>query len=448
MERMRLVVPEMRELLEARQVEDVKDIIAGFEPVEVAEVFEHFNEVEQLSLLKDLDPPTAAKIFEELHIDEQMRLISGLEHRRAAGVLNEMSPDDRADLFEDLPEELGSRFLALMKQPEAADVRELMQYPSNTAGGLMTTKYASALEETTVGEAMKNLRERARKLEVIYYLYVEDRAGRLVGVVSLKQLVLSAPERRLSDIMKSNPVYLKLEMHQEEAAKEVAKYDFVAMPVVDELGRLRGIVTVDDVVDVIETEATEDMHKMASMQVVDEAYLRVGFLSLARKRIVWLVALLFIETLSGKVLQVYSGAIEAVVALAYFIPLLTGTGGNAGAQTSTMIVRGLATGEISIRDGTRVISREILMGLFLGLILGTFAFARAYWGEGNLALGLTLGTSVIAVVTMATLAGSLLPIFFRLLRRDPAVMAGPFITTLVDVVSLIIYLEIARRLLF
>jgi magnesium transporter len=448
MERMRLLVPEMRELLEADQVEELKEIIASFEPIEVAEVFEHFSEAEQLILMKELDLPTAAEVFEELHVEEQKRLISSLEHRRAAGVLDEMSPDERADLFEGLPEELVSRFLALMKRPEAADVRELMKYPGNTAGGLMTTEYASALQETTVEEAMRNLREEAKQFEVVYYLYVDDRSGRLVGVVSLKQLVLSEPGRRLSEIMRSNPVSVQLEMDQEEVAKEVAKYDFLAMPVVDKVGRMRGIVTVDDVVDVFETEATEDMQKMASMEAVDEAYLRVGFLALARKRIVWLVALLFIETLSGKVLQVYSGAIEAVVALAYFIPLLTGTGGNAGAQTSTMIVRGLATGEISLKDGRRVIVKEILMGLFLGVILGSFAFARAYWGEGNFALGLTLGISVVAVVTMATLAGSLLPIFFRLLRRDPAVMAGPFITTLVDVVSLIIYLEIARRLLF
>ncbi len=448
MERMRLLVPEMRELLEADQLEELKEIVASFEPIEVAEVFEHFSETEQLSLMRELDAPTAAEVFEELHVEEQKRLISDLEQVRAAGVLDEMSPDDRADLFEDLPEELVSRFLALMKQPEAADVRELMKYPGSTAGGLMTTEYASALQEITVEEAMKNLREQAKEFEVVYYLYVDDRAGRLVGVVSLKQLVLSDPGRRLSEIMKSNPVSVQLDMDQEEVAKEVAKYDFLAMPVVDKLGRMRGIVTVDDVVDVIETEATEDMQKMASMEAVDEAYLRVGFLSLARKRIIWLVALLFIETLSGKVLQVYSGAIEAVVALAYFIPLLTGTGGNAGAQTSTMIVRGLATGEISLKDGSRVIVKEILMGLFLGLILGSFAFARAYWGEGNVALGLTLGISVIAVVTMATLAGSLLPIFFRLLRRDPAVMAGPFITTIVDVVSLVIYLEVARRLLF
>jgi magnesium transporter len=448
MERMRLLVPEMRELMEAGQFEELKEIVASFEPIEVAEVFGNFSEPEQLRLLRELELHTAAEIFEELHGDEQTRLISGLEHRRAAAVLDEMSPDDRADLLVDLPDELVSRFLTLMKRPEAADVRELMKYPPNTAGGLMTTQYASALEDTTVGEAMRILREEAKKLEVVYYLYVTDREGGLTGVVSLKQLVLAEPDLRLSEIMKPSPVSVDLEMDQEQVAKRVAKYDFVAMPVVDASGRMRGIVTVDDVVDVIHTEATEDMHKMASMEAVDEAYLRVGFLSLARKRIVWLVALLFIETLSGKVLQIYSGAIEAVVALAYFIPLLTGTGGNAGAQTSTMIVRGLATGEISLRDGSRVIVKEILMGLFLGLILGAFAFARAFWGEGNVALGLTLGISIVAVVTMATLAGSLLPMFFRLLRRDPAVMAGPFITTLVDVVSLVIYLEIARRLLF
>jgi len=447
MERMKLILPELKELIEAGDMDELRELLEDFEPVEVAEVIEDLDDHQLGSFFAGLDAEKAVEILEELAAPDQARVVSTLGSERAAPLLDEMAPDVRADLFEELPEEVAKPLLARMSRAEAEDVRHLMRYDPDSAGGIMTTEFASASETMTAQEALDYLRERAKTLDTIYYLYVVDRRGKLVGVVSLKQLVLSDPGTPLAELMRQNPIAVHVEDNQEQVAREMAKYDFLALPVVDTVGSLRGIVTVDDAVDVIEEEATEDMHRMASMEAVEDEYLKTTFFTLIRKRAFWLIALLFAEAISGEVLKSYSYALQAVVALAYFVPMLTGTGGNAGSQTSTMIIRALATGEITLRDAFSVIKREIATGIFLGAVLGVLGFVRAFTGEGNVLLGVSLGLALIAVVTIATTLGTVLPLFFRRIKLDPAYMSGPFITTVIDITSLIVYFEIVKRIL-
>ena len=447
MERMRLVLPEMKELIEANEIEELRELIDDFEPVEVAEIVEEFDDDQLSAFFKMLNTERATEILEQLSVDDQSRVVTALDTKRAAPLLDEMAPDVRADLFEELPDEVASPLLTKMTRAEAEDVRHLMGYDPDTAGGIMTTEFASAPATMTAEQALGYLRERAQMLDTIYYLYVVDADGKLVGVVSLKDIVLAAPDRRLRELMRENPVFVQVDEKQEEVARDVAKYDFLALPVVDVQGVLRGIVTVDDAVDVIEEETTEDMHRMASMGTVEDEYLKASFFTLVRKRAFWLVALLFTLAISGHVLKSYRYALEAIVALAYFIPMLTGTGGNAGSQTSTVVIRSLATGEISLGDTLKVVRRELCMGLFLGSILGVLGFLGVFAGERDPLLGLSLGLALIAVVTIATTLGTVLPLFFRGIKLDPAYMSGPFLTTLIDVTSLIVYFELARRIL-
>ena len=447
MKRQGLLTPEIRQLLKKRRIEEMKAALKDLHPVDIASILTNLKDEEKVTVFRLLPQELALETFNELDEEEQSSILSLLGKNYAATVLNEMAPDERADLFEELPEEIIERFLPLMSPAERSDVEKLLKEKEHSAGSIMTTEYASLKPNLTIAEALKNIRQMAPNKETIYYLYVVDNEEKLVGVVSLKDLVLGEPSQKIAEIMHPEVISVKENQDQEEVAHLIAKYNFLAMPVVDKKNKLSGIVTVDDTIDIIKEENTEDIHKMAAMEAPEEEYFKSSFFTLARKRILWLIALLIAQTFTGNILKGYSHALEAMVALAYFIPLLIGTGGNAGTQSSATIIRGLATGEISLKHIFRVMRREIGLGLVLGAILGLFGFGRAVLTEGNVLLGLTVGIGLAATITVATITGAFLPLLLRRMRIDPAVAAGPFISTAIDLTGLIIYFQIAKLLL-
>ncbi|RLE14109.1 magnesium transporter [Candidatus Aerophobetes bacterium] len=441
--RIYLILPEIKELLAQKNREELKEIFKDYEPVEVAQVLREFPLKEKVYLFSLWDIDFAADVFEKLDEKEQIEILGTIDDARKGRLLNELAPDERADLFEELPPETVNRFLSIMAKEEAQDVEELMRYPSTSAGGRMTTEFASIREDMTVEQAFQILRKIAKDLEMVYYIYVLDREDKLVGVLSLKELILANPEEKVSKLMHKNPIALPVNMDQEEVAKEIANYDLLALPVVDEAGKMKGIITVDDVIDVIREENTEDMYKFGAAGEHTEEYMKMRPAIIARNRLTWLIILGITGFFSGIVMQRFSFALESVVALAFYIPVLMDTAGNAGTQAAMAVVRGLAIGEVKIKNIWAVVKREILIGGLLGIPLGALVLLRALLLQKSSLLGICVAFSMLITIIIATSVGSLLPLICKRLKLDPAVVSGPLITTILDIFSLIIYFSIS-----
>jgi magnesium transporter len=363
-------------------------------------------------------------------------------------ILDAMSSDDRADFIKAVPQKTEDLLIPLLAQAERNDVRRLVSYPEETAGALMTTEYAALQAEVTVGDALARLRQVAPERETIYYVYVVHNSHRkLLGVVTLTELVRAAPSKRLEEIMNRDLITIPVAVDQEEAARAFEHYDFLAMPVVDDDGRLLGIITHDDILDVVEEESTEDVHRMGAVEPLEDPYLKVGFWSLARKRGLWLSVLFFGEMFTTSAMGHYEGALAPSLGLIFFIPLILSSGGNSGSQSASLITRAMALGEVRFRDAFRVFRREIGMGLVLGGFLGAVAFLRAFLWDVPAGVPMVVALALLGVVTIGTLLGSLLPLLFQRIGLDPAVTSTPFVASLVDVMGIILYFEIARRLL-
>ncbi len=447
MSRAFLIIPEIREFLSSNDKEALREIFYEYEPVEVAEILKEFSLKERVMLISLWNTDFAADVFEKMEKDDQIALMGAIDEARKGKILNELAPDERADFFEELPGEMVNRFLSIMEREEARDTRELMTYDASTAGGRMTTEFAHLKADMTVQEALEELRKTAKELEMIYYIYIEGKYNHLVGIISLKELIMAEPTTRLSEIMHSKLITIPIDMDQEHMAAEIAKYDFLALPVVDNVGRMKGIITVDDVIDVIEEEDTEDMYKFGAAGEHIEDYISMRPTLVARNRMTWLLILVVTSFLSGLIMQRFSFALESVIALSFFIPLIMGSGGNAGTQAAMVIVRGLATGEIRLRDVWRVVRKEFVIGAMLGAGLGILALVRALVFQRSSLLGTTVAFSMIITVTAATCLGALLPLICKRLGIDPAVVSGPLIATVLDIASLLIYFRIATLLL-
>lgn len=449
--RMFLVLPEIKELLSQNKKKELKELFYDYEPIEVVEILKEFNLKERVSLFSLWDVDFAADVFEKMDKDDQIALLGMFDETRKGELLDELAPDERVDFFEELPEKMVARFLAIMEKEEAQDVRELMKHDKNTAGGRMTTDFAQIEEGISIEETLKILRKTAKDLEMIYYIYVVDRTDKLLGVVSLKELIMAEPEKKINEIIHTKLITIPIDMDQEIVARKIARYDFLALPVVDKERKIKGIITVDDLIDVIREEHTEDMYKFGAAGRYTGDYLSRKPFSIAKHRMTWLFILVIMGFVSGFILQKFSFALENVVALAFFIPLLLDTGGNAGTQSATVIVRSLATGEVRLRDIWRVARKELLVGIILGVALGLIAPIRVLIVPESssllISLALTVGLSMIATVTIATSLGSALPIIFKKLGFDPAIVSGPLITTIVDISSLLIYFGIASHIM-
>lgn len=445
--RMFLVLPEIKELLSQNKKEQLKKIFYDYEPIEIVEILKEFSLKDKVFLFSLLDIDFAADIFEKTDKGDQLTLLGAFDKTRKAKILDEVAPDERVDFFEQLPEEMVLRFLSIMEEEEAQDVRELMRYDRNTAGGRMTTDFAQIEKGINVEQTLKSLRKTAKDLEMIYYIYVVDRTDKLLGVVSLKDLIIAQPEREIDEIIHTKLIAIPIDMDQEQVAKRIARYDFLALPVIDREGKIKGIITVDDLIDVIREEDTEDMYKFGAAGKHIDNYMSSTPLTLAKHRIIWLLILVVTGFISGTIMEEFSFALKNVVSLAFFIPLLMGSGGNAGTQAASVVVRGLAIGEVKLGDIWRVVKKEFLIGITVGTTLGILALLRALILQKSSLLGITVGLSMIATVTVATCLGAILPIICEKLGFDPAVVSGPLITTVVDISSLLIYFGIAIQLM-
>lgn len=448
MEPIRIMIPEVHEAIEKRDFRALKEALQEFYPQDVVDLLRTMEPADRLILFRLLAKDRASEVFSFLEFEEQKDLLSRFTEQNLKEIIVEMSPDDRTDLLDELPAGVVKRLLVLLDPAERAVANELLNYPESSAGRLMTPEFVDLNADMTVDEAIQRIRQTGPDKETIYYAYVTDATRTLKGMVSLRTLLLAKPGTRIEDIMKEEPIRVQTADDQESVANVIRKYDLLAVPVVDREERLVGIVTVDDVVDVIADEATEDIQKMGAIEAAEEGYFQTGFFSLARRRILWLMILLVTATLSGSILEHYTAALHAAVILVFFIPMLMNTGGSTGTQSATLIIRGLAMGEIDVRQVGRVLGRESLMGIVLGTAIGVLGFVRAMFVPGSDSqVWLTVGLTLIVTVTAANLIGALLPIAAKLLRADPAIMAGPFIATIMDATTLLIYFEIARRLL-
>ncbi len=446
MEKISLLAPTIKELI-ASDKETLRKTLQDIHPADIAEVIPSLKEQQQLELFLLLEKNKAREVFEKLDEEEEILLLEHLDKNKSIQLLKHMAPDEKADLFEELPKDLVNKLLRLMAPEKREELKQLLAYPEDTAGAIMTTEYVALPSYLTTSETLDKIREIAPRKETIYFVYIIDSADRLKGFVSLKNIVLSDKNKKLKEIMKTNVISVNTRDDQEEVAHIIQKYDLLVIPVVDSKNTLKGIITVDDIMDVVEKENTEDIYKMASIENLEENYFDTSFVTLAKKRGLWLAILLFTYTISTSLLRHYSPTIEMLVALAYFIPMLTGSGGNAGTQTSTLIIRGLAIGEIKFNQILKILRREIPMGLILGLLLGSLGYIRAMIMQRDPTLSIIVGIALVFTIIAATLTGSLLPLILRKLKLDPAIATGPFLTTIVDVTALIIYFEIARFLL-
>jgi len=433
---------QVREALAEGDWDRAVALVEALRPPDQADLFGELPPTEQDQLLPRLDLEDSADILEELEEEEAAEIAARLEAEELARILDEMEPDEAADLLGDIPPERVAKVMAAME--EAEEVRPLLIHADESAGGLMTSAKVTLHKEMTAEEAIAYLRAVAPESEDVYYLFVVDEDVRLVGVVSLRQLVIAPPHTRIEEIMDPNVIHVRADADQEEAARLMARYDLLALPVVDDGGHLLGLITHDDLVEVLEDEATEDIYRLGASEPLDEPYLDASILHIVRKRVGWLLLLFVTETFTGSVLRLFESELAEAVALAFFVPLLIGTGGNAGSQVSSMVIRALALGEVRFRDLVQVVWREIRVSLLLGLAMGLVGFIRALTWGSPVSLGMTVGISLMAIVLWSAIIGAALPILASRLRIDPAVVSGPAMSTLVDATGLVIYFFIAR----
>ncbi len=416
------------------------ELKAGAHPGDLIEQIEELAFEQKVELMNRLSDQEAAAILQEMEIFEQAELITFIDKTHARDILRNMASDDIADLIGKLSPENAQEILEIIGEEELADFGSLLKYPEDSAGGIMTTEFISLPADIPAEEAISRLREIAPEAETIYYVYVLDHEGRLIGVISLRDLIASSDGTLLKSAMRSNVISVNAGLDQEEVARIVSKYDLLAVPVVDDQERLLGIITVDDVIDVMEQEATEDIYRLAGAgEIVDMSLTEAPVSKVVRLRLPWLLISMAGGFFSGSVIGGYESTLEAIVVLAVFIPVIMDMGGNVGTQSSTIFVRGLATGEI---DGSEVwpyFFREIRIGVTLGLICGIMISIAAYFWQGNPYLGLVVGISLLATISVAALIGTLVPLICNKINIDPAITAGPFVTTIKDVTGLMIY---------
>jgi magnesium transporter len=437
------------ELMNAGQFDRaaLKTLLPQMNTVDIAEAFGDLQKEQIIQIFRMMPKGMAADVFSYIDADEQQMIIEAITDSEIGEIINRLFADDAVDFIEEMPANVVKRVLQSANPEKRKTINQLLQYPDDSAGSIMTTEYVDLQEDARVREAFEDIRIHGVNKETIYTCYVIRRDRLLVGAVSAKTLMLTKPHERIGDIMDTNLVFAQTTDDQEAIAGMFKKYGLLAMPVVDREQRLVGIITVDDVVKVIEEENTEDFEKMNALAPSDDPYLKTSVLQLAKNRIVWLLVLMLSATITGGIISGFEDALAVLPALVAFIPMLMDTGGNAGSQSSTLIIRGMALGEIRLRDLLKVLWREIRIGALCGLALGLVNFARIYLMNGkNALLSLAVTTSLFATVVMAKTVGCILPMCAKKLKVDPAIMAAPLITTIVDGASLIIYFSIAKMI--
>ncbi len=453
----KILEPEIRSLIEARNFSALREVFREWPPADVAEVILDLPEHEQVIIFRVLPHALAADVFEYLDFEAQQKLLRAMAHEQVVAILNEMSPDDRTALLEELPSAAARQLIRLLTPEERRVATALLGYPENSVGRLMTPDFIAIKENWTVRQVLDYVREHGQDSETLNVVYVVDDEGKLIDDLRIREFLLRPLDARVSDFRDHTFVALNVTDSQQDALNVFRKYDRTALPVVDSNGVLVGIVTIDDMLDVAEQEATEDIQKFGGVEALDEPYMRISLWKMIRKRAGWLVILFLGEMLTATAMATFQDEIARAVVLALFLPLIISSGGNSGSQASTLIVRAMALGEITLRDWWRVALREIQAGLSLGAILGTIGilrvalwsivgekyFHRQLYGPHWPLVALTVGLALVGVVLWGSLSGSMLPFILRRAGADPAASSAPFVATLVDVTGLIIYFSIA-----
>ena len=443
MERYDSLLEELIDALDSKDINKLKELFDELHSYDKAQFLMDLTP-EQREMFKHFSDEELADMFEELEYEEQKVLIEELGVKRTAGILEEMSTDDAVDLLGELEEEEKFEIFQLMDDKEEIDIKKLMQYPEDTAGGLMTNEFIIIPDTFTTDDTLKKIRKIAPDAETAYYLYVVDEKKNLRGVLSLRELIISDPKTKVEDIMFERVVSVPVDMDQEEVADIMKKYDFLALPVVQD-DKVMGIITIDDVVDVLQDEASEDIYKFGGFSGSDQELREVGtsIFKSAQSRIPWLVLLLFLGLLAGNIIGQFEETLETVAILAVFIPMIAGMAGNTGTQSLAVVVRGLTLGEFEEKGILPLIRREAGAGIIIGVVNGLLITVIATIWQGNMMLGLILGISLLITLFVATLSGTIIPLLMNKLNIDPAVASGPFITTINDMIGLSIYFTIA-----
>ncbi|MCL2755362.1 MAG: magnesium transporter [Oscillospiraceae bacterium] len=442
---------DLEKLIDERRFNFIRDGLEDVEPADIAGMVEELPPEKAVVFFRILPKDMEAEVFANLDHDMQKSLIERFSDKEICEVIEELFLDDAVDFIEEMPAAIAKRVLAHATDETREQINKLLQYPDDSAGTIMTVEFVHLKRTLTVAEAFTKIRKIGPDKETIYTCYITDAERKIEGVVSVKNLLLAEPTEILGDIMETHMILVHTDDDREKVVKLFEKYDFLSMPVVDSEDRIVGIITIDDIIDVVQDEATEDMQKMAGMLASDKPYFKTSILGLTKNRIVWLVVLMVVAMIIGGILENFEGAIAALPILTVFIPLLMDTGGSSGSQSATMIIRGMALGEITPRDFFRIIWKEMRTGLLVGSILAIINFGRMWLtymnhpehGPNVIPIAMTVSITLLITVFIANVVGGLLPIAAKKLKIDPAVMAAPLITTIVDGFALIIYFSLA-----
>ncbi|MHC1739382.1 MAG: magnesium transporter [Ignavibacteriaceae bacterium] len=446
-----ILQPEIKDLINKRDFTSLRDVLEDWSPTDLADLISDLEVNEQAILFRILHKELATDTFEYLDVDEQLNLLKALGNEEVASILNEMSPDDRTAMLEELPAPIAKQLIAKLSHDERIIAQKLLGYPEYSVGRLMTPDYIAVREQWSVSEVLNYVREYGKDSETLNIIYVVDDKGKLIDDIRIRDFLLAPLADRVVDLMDGNYISLIVTDDQEKAVEVFKKYDRIALPVTDSTGILIGIVTIDDVLDVAEEEATEDIHKLGAVEALEEPYVDVTLWEMMKKRAPWLSVLFVGEMLTASAMSYFEHAISKAVVLTLFIPLIISSGGNSGSQTATLVIRSLSLGELKLKNWFFVFKRELYSGLILGGILGTLGFLRIMvwqsmshpFGEYWLLLGFTVGFSLIGVVLWGTITGSMLPLLLKRIGLDPATSSAPFVATLVDVTGIIIYFSLA-----
>lgn len=445
------------EFLEQKKYFMARDEMLKFNEADIAEMFEELfdneDELEKAVVVYRLLPKdVSVEVFSLLPVDDQLKIVEGINPKELNYIVQELDFDDKIDILEELPANIVNSILENTPKEERHLINAFLNYPEDSAGSLMTPEYISLDKDMTAKEAMAHIKKVGMDAETIYTCYVKDTGRKLIGIVSLSTLVIADDNTKVRDLMRSEFVYLNVYDDQEEVAAAFKKYDFLAMPVVDKEGRLVGIITVDDILDVIEEEDTEDIERMAGIVDVsdswDSDYLDISVWEHAKNRLPWLLILMVAYIFTGMIVSSYEAKLSQVISLVAYMPMLMGTGGNTGSQASTLIIRGLATGEVELSDAAKILWKEARIGIVVGLILSAFNFLRVVFLDGqSVMIALTICTAMIFIVIIAKLLGSMIPLIVKKIGLDPALIANPFISSISDAVALTIYFAMASLFL-
>jgi len=434
-------------LLKKEDKEKILNLITALQPYDLAEIVKNLEHKQQLTLISLLKVKDSAEILEYLEPELQYKILQHLPHNILTPLLKQISSDIIVDMLLAIHPLQAEKLLNLLPIDYREKINKLMTYPEDTAGSIMTVDFISGREYWTGEQTINHIRKIGRKAELISYIYVTDMRGELVGVVSLKEIILANPKTCLKNIAKTDVISVPAEMEQEEVANIISKYNFYALPVVDYQNRLIGIITYDDIAEVIQEETTEDFQKLGGSQPLTEPYFKTTTLSLFKKRIMWLLILFLGGAYTSSVLAGYKTETEKEVALSFFIPLLIGTGGNTGSQIITTLIRALGVGEIKFKDIFRIVKKEIFTGFLLGTSLGIVGYSWSYIMHVNTNVGYVVALSALFIVLWSSFVAAILPLILNKLKIDPALVSGPLISTLVDGTGLIIYFTIAKNIL-